>query len=93
MANRYSSDYYVVTVDQRNHGQSPHDPEMSYDLMADDLLELMNDLGIEQANLIGHSMGGKTVMKFALEHPEKVIKLLVADIAPRGYKPGHLDLF
>jgi len=76
-------------VDQRNHGQSPHSAEMNYPLMADDMNEFMASRGIENAAVIGHSMGGKTAMQFALQFPNRVEKLVVADMAPRAYAPVH----
>ena len=60
--------------------------------MAEDLNAYMQLHGIEKAHLLGHSMGGKTVMQFAVEHPEKVEKLMVADIAPKAYPPHHQDI-
>lgn len=84
--------YKVYTIDQRNHGQSPHDDAFDYQSMVDDLVEFLADRGLPQATLIGHSMGGKTVMNFALQHPEKVSKLVVVDIAPRAYNLEHYTL-
>jgi len=93
MAKKLSAHYNVITVDQRNHGHSPHSDEMSFELMANDLAELMNALEISSAHVLGHSMGGKTVMKFADLHPDKLEKLIVVDIAPKKYKPGHTAYF
>ena len=78
-----------IVVDMRNHGRSPHDPEMNFQVMANDILELMDDLGLEQATLLGHSMGGKVAMHIALHHSERVSRLIVADIAPKFYPPHH----
>jgi pimeloyl-ACP methyl ester carboxylesterase len=93
MARKLSEHMNVITVDQRNHGKSPHSDEMSFELMAEDLALLMKELNIEKANVLGHSMGGKTVMKFADLHPDKLEKLIIVDIAPKKYKPGHLTYF
>ncbi|MDB4173267.1 alpha/beta fold hydrolase [Bacteroidia bacterium] len=93
MARKLSAHINVVTVDQRNHGQSPHSSEMSFELMANDLALLMDELKIEKASIIGHSMGGKTVMKFADLHPDRLQKLIVVDIAPKKYQPGHTAYF
>lgn len=60
--------------------------------MAEDLREFMDTHGIDRAFLIGHSMGGKTVMKFAGNHPDRVRALLVVDIAPRRYPPRHEEI-
>lgn len=81
--------FRVINVDQRNHGQSPHSPEHNYALMADDLLELFDDLQLEKANIIGHSMGGKVAMHFAYEHPERITSLVVVDIAPWSHLEGN----
>jgi esterase len=89
IARKLSEEYTVISIDQRNHGNSPHSEEMSFELMADDLAELMDDLQIATAAIMGHSMGGKTVMRFADLHPDKLNKLIVVDISPRGYKSGH----
>ena len=82
--------FEVYLVDQRNHGHSPHSDEWNYEVMSDDILELLNDNGIDKAILLGHSMGGKTAMHFAIKHPERMQKLIVIDIAPKHY-PVHHD--
>jgi len=93
MAKKLSTHFNVITVDQRNHGKSPHSDEMSFELMAEDLAELMADLGVEKASILGHSMGGKTAMKFADLHPDKLEKLVIVDIAPKKYQPSHTAYF
>lgn len=82
----------VLAFDLRNHGRSPHDPAMTYRLMAEDVLETMRGHGIERAALVGHSMGGKVSMALALRHPERVTRLLVADIAPVTYPPRYDEI-
>jgi len=77
--------YRVIIVDQRNHGQSPHNNELSYKILSADLLELFEDLNLGKVILLGHSMGGKTAMQFTLDHPGKVSELIVVDIAPWSY--------
>lgn len=81
--------YEVYAVDQRNHGLSPHSTIWDYHSMSGDVAELMTELGLEKCILLGHSMGGKTAMQFALEHSTLLDKLIVADIAPRYYSPHH----
>lgn len=93
MSRKLSDPYQVFTVDLRNHGGSPHSAEFSCALMAEDLGEFMHDHAISPAHLLGHSMGGKVAMQFALEHPGHVNKLVVVDIAPRAYPPVHNDIF
>lgn len=82
----------VYLVDQRNHGQSPHSDNFTYKDMSEDLFELMNNESIPEAVVIGHSMGGKTAMRFAIEHPEKVSKLIVVDIGPKYYPVHHREI-
>ena len=89
LARSWSEKFEVYLVDQRNHGQSPHSEEFSYPTMAGDLKELMDDLNLNTAILLGHSMGGKTVMEFSMNYPEKVEKLIVVDIAPVAYEVHH----
>ena len=93
LALRFSNNRRVITVDQRNHGKSPHDDGFSYPLMADDLKELMDDLNISKAILLGHSMGGKTVMQFALSHPDRVQNIIVADMNPSSSIAQHQKIF
>lgn len=89
IANSFASKYEVHLIDQRNHGRSFHSDDFSYELLVEDLLNYMDQQGIEKANLLGHSMGGKAAMLFSVEHAERVIKLIVADIAPKFYPPHH----
>lgn len=87
-----SQDFSVVLVDLRNHGRSPHAPDTSYEAMAADLAALLDRLELEQAVVLGHSMGGKAAMTLALTWPERVRALIVADIAPLRYdsdQGGH----
>src|SRR5689334_13894165 len=79
----------VLAFDLRNHGRSAHDPAMTYPLMAQDVLETLHAHDIEQAAIVGHSMGGKVAMHAALGHLGRVTRLLVADIAPVAYKPRY----
>ena len=82
----------VLAVDLRNHGQSPHAPDCSYEAMASDVLEVMDGLS-EPAHLMGHSLGGKVAMRVACDVGSQVRSLQVLDIAPRQYDPdaGLLD--
>ena len=79
-------------VDQRNHGKSFWHENMSYEDMAKDLLLFCNSQKINNSIIIGHSMGGKTAMKFSLLFPEMVEKLIVVDIAPKIYFPDFNDI-
>jgi esterase len=79
----------VLALDLRNHGASPHAPDMRYATMAEDVLETLAALDALPAALIGHSMGGKVAMRAALLRPDAVERLLVADIAPVVYPPHN----
>lgn len=93
IAKKLAEHYTVFILDQRNHGRSPHDDEFNYHLMAEDLKDFMEQHWIHQARIIGHSMGGKTAMQFALEYPDMVEKLVVVDIANQNYQGGHEAIF
>jgi esterase len=81
--------YKVFVLDARNHGQSPHDPVHNYEAMAADLKEFIEDHKLVKPILIGHSMGGKTIMRFASEYKDIAEKLIVVDISPRFYGRHH----
>lgn len=89
LGKQFSGHFKVYLIDLRNHGRSPHTPEFSYQLMTDDLLEFIERHQIQDAAILGHSMGGKVAMNFALQNPDKLSKLMVADIAPKPYPPHH----
>ena len=85
MGKRLAENHSVYMIDQRNHGRSPFAEEHTFDAMRDDLAEFFKQNQIEKATILGHSMGGKTAMWFAADYPEKVEKLVIADIAPKDY--------
>lgn len=87
-----SEKHKIYLVDQRNHGHSPHSDIFDYQAMADDLIEFMDSESINKAHLIGHSMGGKTVMSVACLFPTRVQSLTVVDIAPKYYAPHHQNI-
>lgn len=93
LAKEFEKQFTVYLVDQRNHGKSPHTPDHSYQLMADDLKEFMLQQNITTTYLLGHSMGGKTAMQFALNFPEMVEKLIVVDMGIKRYESGHDHVF
>jgi esterase len=86
----FSESFTVYTVDQRNHGQSPHSDEFNYKLLTEDLEEFLKEHSIKDPIVIGHSMGGKTAMNLAIKNPSLIEKLIVVDIAPKSY-PVHHD--
>eukprot|EP01120_Amphizonella_sp_Union-15-10_P005526 TRINITY_DN1640_c0_g1_i1.p1 TRINITY_DN1640_c0_g1~~TRINITY_DN1640_c0_g1_i1.p1 ORF type:complete len:285 (-),score=25.82 TRINITY_DN1640_c0_g1_i1:169-1023(-) len=83
----------VRLVDCRNHGESPHHPDMDYEVMAQDLKSLIETNSFGSVYLIGHSMGGKMAMNFAIKYPNLVRKLVVVDISPIGYRSSeHVNI-
>lgn len=86
---RLQADWQIHGLDLRNHGRSPHTDTMDYPAMAEDVVAYLDEQGIDRASLLGHSMGGKTAMQVALGYPERVERLIVADIAPVTYHPRH----
>ncbi|MBE0484681.1 alpha/beta fold hydrolase [Marinobacter sp.] len=89
IARRLEDGWQIHALDQRNHGSSPHTDDMDYPTMAADVIAYMNAQGIDQAVVLGHSMGGKVAMQVALNYPDRVKALIVADIAPVTYKARH----
>ncbi len=80
-----AAEFAVYGVDLRNHGASPHDSELNYQVMAEDVRELITGLGLTSCYIMGHSMGGKVAMQLALNHPAFIEKMLIVDIAPVFY--------
>ena len=94
VAKDLSASFHVILPDQRNHGRSFHSPSHSYKLLAEDLLRLLDNLQLNNIRLVGHSMGGKAAMTFAILFPDRISHLVVVDIAPRVYssaQDGILD--
>jgi esterase len=87
-ARQFAQHYAVYALDARNHGQSPWLDTMRLEEMAADVADTMDSLGLADAHLLGHSMGGKTAMLLALERPARVRSLVVVDIAPVAYARG-----
>lgn len=93
IAKKLSENFKVYIIDQRNHGRSPHSDEFNYSLLAGDVEEFLREHHIAKTHLIGHSMGGKVAMQFALLHPDKLEKLIVVDTSPVAYDDRHSDVF
>lgn len=89
LAKQFAATHKVYAIDQRNHGKSPHADEFSYELVAQDLFEFFETHSIYTANILGHSMGGKTAMQFTEMYPESVERLILVDISPKRYEPSH----
>ncbi|MGB5698723.1 alpha/beta fold hydrolase [Muriicola sp.] len=93
LGNQYAElGFEVHMIDQRNHGRSFWSDAFNYTLLAADVYTYLEQNGIDKADVIGHSMGGKTAMQFACSHPGKVNSLIVADIAPKYYPPHHDEI-
>ncbi len=84
--------FEVHLLDQRNHGRSPHSDQFSYELMAQDLKLYCEAHDLKDICLLGHSMGGKTAMLFAVKNAAYVQDLIIADIAPKYYPLHHQDI-
>ena len=92
IAKAFAENRPVHLLDLRNHGRSFHHDEMNLAVMAEDLKDYLEHHKIEKAHLLGHSLGGKKVMEFAMHHPEFIEKLIVADMAPKAYPPHHQSI-
>ena len=77
--------FRIMIPDQRNHGQSPHHPVLNYYALTDDLSEFIETHHLEKPVILGHSMGGKVAMRYTLEHPASVDRLIVVDTSLRTY--------
>jgi pimeloyl-ACP methyl ester carboxylesterase len=93
IAKKLAKEYMVVLVDQRDHGKSAHTEEFNYQLLAEDLREFMEENWMHEAHIIGHSMGGKTAMQFAMENSDMIEKLIIVDIGPKAYPARHDTIF
>ena len=92
IAKKLAEHYHVYVLDMRNHGESPHVSEMDYPEMAADIGLFLDTHNIEAAHFIGHSMGGKAVMWFALHHPERINRQVIVDISPVTYRHSFDNL-
>jgi esterase len=86
------SGFQVYLVDQRNHGRSPHEGAINYETFAQDLKEFIGQQHLDKPILVGHSMGGKTVMEYAVRFPDTFAKLVVVDIGPKAYPIHHTKI-
>lgn len=84
--------FMVYLIDQRDHGKSPFTDRFDYPTLAQDLATFMEQNWIYKAHLMGHSMGGKTVMQFAFDHGNMVEKMVVVDICNKTYSGGHEEI-
>ncbi|GLU51951.1 alpha/beta fold hydrolase [Dyadobacter frigoris] len=84
--------FVVYLVDQRHHGRSPHEGSLDFPTLAEDLKEFLEQQNLTSAILLGHSMGGKTVMEYAVRYPDTFEKLVIVDIGPKQYPIHHTKL-
>ncbi|MEP0985808.1 alpha/beta fold hydrolase [Ekhidna sp.] len=89
----FAETYKVYLVDLRNHGNSPHSDDFNYEVMVEDVIELMDDESLTKAHILGHSMGGKVAMHLSTKYAKRVNKLIIVDIAPKYYAPHHQQIF
>ena len=89
LGKKFAETHQVILVDQRNHGKSFHSQHWGYEVMVDDLRALIQHYQLEKPILLGHSMGGKTVMQYAAYHGEELDRIIVADIGPKFYPAHH----
>jgi esterase len=89
-AKTFAQYFKVYLIDQRNHGQSPHSSDFNYKTLTVDLEDFLKEHSIKDPIILGHSMGGKTAMNFAVKNPNQLKSLIVVDIVPKSY-PVHHD--
>lgn len=89
LAKEFAEFYTVHAIDLRNHGRSFHSEDMSFEAMTSDILNYLDHHGIKTCFLLGHSLGGRSVIEFSYKHPERLDKLIVADMSPKAYPPHH----
>jgi esterase len=92
IARQLSEDFQIFTLDLRNHGESGHHDDMTYQSMADDVFQFISERSLKDVSVVGHSMGGKVAMQMALQHPAIIKRLVIIDIAPVQYQHGFEDL-
>lgn len=93
VARSLSDNFRVFTLDLPNHGRSPRTYAMNFDQVAVEVLAFMDHHKLDRASVVGHSLGGKVAMQLALQQPQRIDRLVVADIAPVLYRAGHDDVF
>jgi len=91
VAEALADEWRCVVPDLRNHGRSPHDPDHTYRAMAEDVGELLDSIGARLCLLIGHSMGGKVAIRYALDNPDRVAGLVIEDVVPGATSPQYLS--
>lgn len=93
LGKRFGESRMSVLVDQRNHGKSPHADAVDYPSLAADLAQFLEDQWMHEVDILGHSMGGKVAMQYALNFPDRVRKLIVVDMGVKQFPRGHDEIF
>ncbi|RDL43952.1 alpha/beta hydrolase [Marinomonas piezotolerans] len=93
IAKKWQEDFTVYCLDLPNHGKSSRLTPVTYENMSNEIKHFLDQEGLQEVYLLGHSMGGKVAMQLASDFPEKIKKLVVADIAPVDYQPSHTEIF
>ena len=93
IAQKWAEHFTVYCLDLPNHGRSSGLAPITFPAMAKVINEWLEETQLSQFYLLGHSLGGKVAMQLASDYPEKVLKLVVADIAPVNYTPSHTEIF
>jgi pimeloyl-ACP methyl ester carboxylesterase len=93
VADRLARRFQVITIDNRGIGASDTPPgHYSTRAMADDVLAVLDDAGIQRASLVGTSLGGMIAQELALAHPERVDKLVLVATIPGGPRSRPMPL-
>jgi pimeloyl-ACP methyl ester carboxylesterase len=92
----FAERFRVFALDLRGHGESPWPGTYSYRLMRDDVVAALDEQGLDQVTLVGHSLGGVVALLVAMDHPQRVGRLVVEDVTPPfprdrpvPERPGH----
>ena len=89
IAKELSSVYQVLLLDLRNHGRSAHHELFDYEVMAQDVADLLTENWIFKTHILGHSMGAKVAMQLCIDHPDLIKQLVCIDMGVKAYKPKH----
>lgn len=92
-AKKLQDTHQVILVDQRNHGRSFQSEEFNYKVLAQDVIKVMDELELESAVVLGHSMGGKTALQLTHDFPDRISQLIMVDIGLKQYPRGHDAIF
>jgi esterase len=89
LARALEDKFTVHCIDLPNHGRSGWVDTIDIPAMSVAVLAWMEQLEVQSAALVGHSLGGKVAMELALQDPQRIRAIVIADIAPVAYPAGH----